>query len=214
MKSGELDIELGDWSNMSLSDIADILNKSEHFSKVSYSESCAECCELVKERRYKADFKVVSVSGSGMLNADGYPRVATFYSNYDIQVYLQKLTVFNVVEAGLKMHAHHLNDKIIYESYLVLLRNGDELSRVYFEVNKNKIRVINGIEKRAGYPRTYLGEVELDLPDPNDLDDTDKIEIKLVTSMDVVVGGGKAGLITSTESIEILHEEFEYAAKR
>lgn len=216
--SQDLEIKNKSWENLShdlteltVQDIADIMNKTASLSRVDESGSCAWCGDLVKERRYLVSFDLVEDSQSGFLG-ENYG-LTKFYATYDVQINNNKLNVSLITSAGAKAMAHHLNDTILYVAFLEVLKNGVLIEKQYFEVLKNKPRVNWGIKKRAGSELTYVGEVNLELPDPTTLKDNDKIELRFTVNLELksISSGGS---ITSEKTIEVRHDEFEYIEER
>lgn len=206
-------INLGDWGKILFKEIPDILNQSKYFHSVSYSESCAVCCDVIKERRYISVFDLVEDSATKYLLAENYG-LTKFYATYDFQVYFNKLTVSLTTGAGAKMHAYNFNDSISYVAYLEVVKNNEVIEKKYFEVPKNSMRVNFGIVKHEGSPLVYVGEVKLDLPEPNGLEENDKIEVRLTTRLLLEISGAAVGSIEASKRVEVEHEEYEYYEER
>lgn len=218
--SQDLEIKKKAWKNLShdltdltVQDIADIMNKTASLSRVDKSGSCTWCGDLVKERRYISVFDLVEDSATKYLLAENYG-LTKFYATYDFQVYFNKLTVSLTTSAGAKMHAYNFNDSISYVAYLEVIKNKEVIAKEYFEVPKNSMRVNFGIVKHEGSPLFYVGEVKLDLPEPNGLEENDKIEVRLTTRFLLEINGAAAGSIEASKIVEVEHEKYEYYEER
>ena len=171
------------------------------------SGSCTWCGDLVKERRYFTEFEIVSSYTNGVLLGGGIQPV---FSDYDVQVNGRNLVVYNVSNPTFKHVAETAGNKLSLSSYLSLLKNGVELERQFFKVSTEQVRVIGMPSKN----HIYLGEVNLVLPDPNELKETDKIEIKLVTMVGLFQSEGLGGKSENEVFWELKHDEVSYDYER